>query len=136
LTQTITTAADLLATGDATFLSLLKVWEDHKQAPLVLVDYLLEWGLPTQAECVRWCATEPKRPQIWGTSTSVELHPYPYYRNIYKWQWCVIGLDELLIYYCDEVPDQLVIDGKLWKAISGDTFAECVCNLMDLWRDR
>ena len=80
---TVTTAADLYAV-DATLRSLIAVWVAEKRAPIVLVDYLLENGLESQAECVRWAATEPDM-QLQEESPA-ESGPFPcYYEGKYYW---------------------------------------------------
>ncbi len=39
--------------------AFLTAWERDRRCPLELVDYLLEQGLESQAECARWCAVQP-----------------------------------------------------------------------------
>ena len=61
MTTTVTSAKELLDSGDVTFCALLSVWQDEGRCPLPLVDLLLEYGLADAAEAARWAATEPDR---------------------------------------------------------------------------
>ena len=55
------TAQELHA-ADPDFRALVARWVRARRCPLVMVDYLLDREMYTQAECARWAATAPARP--------------------------------------------------------------------------
>ncbi len=82
---TLTARAAYDCDGDVK--ALVDVWVSERRCPLVLVDRLLELGLPTAAECARWAATEPEQ-KSYGATLRNDEHPYPCQRQEgTPWYW-------------------------------------------------
>lgn len=85
MTQTVTDAKTLYEVS-ADFRAMIGVWVDERRCPLPLVDYLLELGLESQAECARWCATEKERADYVGGRFRLN-GPYPKPDINGQWYW-------------------------------------------------
>jgi hypothetical protein len=132
MTETGTTVRSLLEAGDPDLNGFLTIWEEQKQCPLPLVDWLLERGLEMAAEAARWAATTRTR-TTWSDRI-VALHPYPTHDpngkcNHKGWYWYVEGNDQ----YADCVPCgrmKPTHNRALWVS---PTCRDALIDLLDHW---
>lgn len=130
------TASDL--TADLTFCALIKTWEEDGKCPEVLIDYLLDHGLETQAECARWCASQG---EFYGYGSAHRSGIRP---------WSASGDEgrEVLVWWTlkpgerrfpETIPNSTVdamrvhYKGKKQEYVSFPTFTEAVVALLDNW---
>lgn len=85
MTATVSTARELYE-RDSTFRAAIASWVEYRRCDLRLADYLMEYGLESQADCARWAATEPERPQY--GEIKIRCGPYPKAElRVVSWYW-------------------------------------------------
>jgi hypothetical protein len=130
------TAADLLK-ADQTFRTLLQTWWEHKEIPVVTLDYLLDFDLYPQSEALRWMLEQPKRYS--GTTRDDRFtKPAPIYYNepeFRDWGWDMSA--QSLPYACS-LPDTLFLKPfgtGLWL-VTKEGPLQAICLALDSWRGR
>lgn len=125
------TAAELYAT-DAGFRGFLAVWDQNRRCPLELVDYLLDRGMESQAECARWAATEPDRevynPKKANGEREGNCGPYPGMSGDAYWYWLLTETTDRP----HRVP-RVSVGEMEWGILTGDSPEGAMVTLMDAW---
>ena len=128
------TAAELYEC-DPGFRGFLTVWDRDRRCPFALQDYLLERGMDSQADCARWCATEPDRDlfkmaQYPGT-VRAKCGPYPVrgiFRKGFGWSSYANMAD---VIFCHGVPELRL--NEYVVALDKPSTTSAIIALLDAW---
>lgn len=105
------------------------VWIKEKHCPMPLVDFLLENGLESQAECARWCATEPKR-QNTDTGKFHGVFPWRMHKRTYVFD---IKYHDL-IFHDDVSVKNVSVTSEDYGYVRAGSVALCILRLLDAWK--
>ncbi len=124
------TAAELYEC-DPGFRGFLAVWERDRRCPLELVDYLIERDMESQAECARWCATQPNR-SPYNPPDAEPCGPCPLKNGQRDDYYYFISRYE--IEWANSIPAEMVTELPKWFRDREETSpAHASVTLMDKW---
>lgn len=107
-------------------------WVKEKRCPLPLVDYFLEHDMVSQAECARWCATQPMR-RVFNAPTKLS-YPYPARSGDVNDPWWFYRVDDgMFTMASEDIDADDMPRSHISKWVEAKTRKQCILNLLDAW---